>query len=842
MHTSNLLLLAGLLFSCAAPSLAVSSTSQAQVPSPESHLGRPVGTDFELADWDQVSSYYDALDEASPRVLVEKVGESTLGRDFLVTTISSEANMARLDEIRSMTAQIADPRGLSDEAKAKLLRDCPAVVFVSCSMHSTETAATEFGMKLSYTLATSDEAPYKATRDELVVVVIPTLNPDGLDEVVHWYRENVGGPFEGASLLRLYQHYVGHDNNRDWFGLSQVETRHVTRQIYSVWHPQVYWDVHQQGSTGERFFVPPFRDPLNPNLDAGIITGIDHIGSRALWDMTRAGKKGISTGVSYDMWWNGGNRNVPVRHNIIGLLTEAASVNIASPIFLEHSQLRAPGDLPGYQPSNQFPDPWPGGWWRLADIIDYEMAFASSLFGSVSRERELYLANAMEAAERAIEAGSSSSPKAWLLPPDNENLRGMKRLLDILLLGGVEVQIATADFTADGRNYPKGTLVVSRDQPYGSHVKDLFEVQRYPDGKAPYDVAGWTLPMLFGLRRVEVVQEFEVELVPVLVVPQEMSDLGWGEPALQNVLSGRDGDHWERIFNLVEGNSPVIWRAEGPGAGSFSVSGGFEEPAEITEVADGDKAAVVRDVTIESLPRIGIYSPWSGSMNEGWLRWVFDSYGIPFTVVRNEMIRAGRLEEFLDVLILPSVGGRQLDDGRSPGSVAAEYTLGLEPEGAVAVEEFVRGGGRLIAMQSSAKWAIDLFELPLIDATRGPEAGEFSCPGSILRTVPTVDEGGALAAGLPASIPVFFSRAAAWELDKEADNADQVDVLLRYAPTRLLMSGWIQEPEVIEDKAAWIRAKHGAGELHLFGFRPQYRSWSMATFPLLFRSILLGDK
>ncbi len=841
MPISKLLLGLGLFLSCASTSQAYPPQASGGVPSPASHLGRPVGTDFELADWDQVSAYHRALAAASPRVIVEKVGESTLGRDFLVTTISSEANMARLHEIREMTARIADPRGLTAAERARLIKESRAVVFVSCSMHSTETAATEFGMKLAHELATSTEEPFASAREELVVVMIPTVNPDGLDEVVHWYRENVGGPYEGASLLRLYQHYTGHDNNRDWFGLSQVETRHVTKQIYSVWHPQVYWDVHQQGSTGERFFVPPFRDPLNPNLDPGIITGIDNLGSRALWDMTRAGKQGISTGVSYDMWWNGGNRNVPVRHNIIGLLTEAASVNIASPIFLERSDLRAPGDLPAYQASNLFPDPWPGGWWRLSDIIEYEMEFARSLFGSVSRDRELYLANAMEAAERSIQAGLDSSPKAWLLPPDNQNRRAVKRLIDILILGGVEVQVATEDFEADARSYPKGTIVVSRNQPYGSHVKDLFEVQRYPEGKAPYDVAGWTLPMLFGLRRVEVVTNFEVALADVTQTPEQLTDLGWAGTADADILKGEDGDDWERIFDLLEAGSPITWRAEGDGAGSFAIAGAFPESPSSEPISDDD-GPKTRDITIDKLPRIGIYSPWSGTMNEGWLRWVFDSFGIPFTVVRNEMIRAGRIEDFLDVLILPSVGGRQLDRGRSPGSVADEYTLGLDPEGAVAIEEFVRGGGNLIAMQSSAAWAITLFDLPLSNAARGKDAGKFSCPGSVLRSVPTMKEGGPLAAGLPASIPMFFSRAAAWEIDKDAKDADTIDVLLRYAPTRVLMSGWIQEPAVIANKAAWVRATHGEGQVHLFGFRPQYRSWSMAAFPLLFRAVLLRDK
>lgn len=679
---------------------------------------------------------------------------------------------------------------------------------------------------------------FAAAREDMVVVIVPTLNPDGLDQVVHWYRENLGTAFEGTGLLELYQYYAGHDNNRDWFGLSQAETRMVTHQIYSVWHPQVYWDVHQQGQTEERFFVPPFRDPLNPNLDAGVISGIDALGSRALWDMTRGGHKGISTGVSYDMWWNGGNRNVPVRHNIIGLLTEAASVNIASPIFLEHRELGAPGDLPGYQPSNRFPDPWPGGWWRLADIIDYERAFGESLIGTLTRDREAFLSNAMDAATRAIEAGAESAPKAWILPADNSNGRSLRRLVDILMLGGVEVDVAQASFEADGRTWPKGSLVILRNQPYGSHVKDLFEVQRYPDGAAPYDVAGWTLPLLFGLRRVEVMADFEVEL-DRLDSPEDVAGAMGLDAAdvTTAVVDGSDGDMWAQLFAGLADGGTAQFRVEGTDAGKFTMGDGLDIALDPTTDA-APEGGVPVNRKVEGLPRIGVYSPWSGTMNEGWLRWVFDTYGVEFVTVRNEMIRAGQLDDFLDVLILPSVRGSSLDRGRSPGSVDERYTRGLDPEGAIAIEEFVRGGGNLIAMQSSAAWANELFEIGLVDVTRD---GGFSCPGSVLRAVPGT---GALAQGLPASLPFFFSRSAAWDLpDKKDERAKELglEVPLRYAPERVLFSGWIQAPEVIESKAAWVRAHPGSGVVNLFGFRPQYRSWSEAAFPLLFRAILLGD-
>ena len=603
----------------------------------------------------------------------------------------------------------------------------------------------------------------------------------------------------------------------------------MTEQIYKVWRPTVYWDVHQQGSTSERFFVPPFRDPLNPNLDAGVITGIDAIGSRALWDLTRAGFTGVSTGVSYDMWWNGGNRNVPVRHNIIGLLTEAASVDIASPIFLEKGRLRAPGDLPGYQPSNRFPKPWPGGWWRLRDIIDYEVAFGESLLGSLTRDRAAYVENAIAAAERAMDAvgvgGEPAAPRAWLLPPDNEDLRAVHRLVDILDRGGVEVHLATAAFEADGRSYPAGTVVVLRDQPYGQHVKDLFEVQRYPEGAPPYDVSGWTLPILFGLRRVEVVGELDPDLLAglerVATADELMERWGAGPPADPMPLTS--GTEWQALFAHLAGGGAATWRVDGADAGHVSLGDALDLDPKTAGKDD-------RNLLLEGLPRIGVYAPWSGTKNEGWLRWVLDQFGVPYTTLRNEAIRAGALGEVFDVIVLPSVGSGTLDRGRTPGSLPEQFERGLDPEGAIALEEFVRGGGRLVTMQSSASWAADLFDLGLDEVTSGAQG--FNCPGSVLRTLPG---SGDLAVGLEASVPIFFSSGLAWEPPSGAG----FEVPLVFADRRVLYSGFLEGEETLRGKAAWVRAAHGEGSIDLFGFRPQYRSWSEAAFPLLFRALLV---
>jgi hypothetical protein len=828
---------------------AASKASDAQQPrDPSAYLGRPLGADFHLPDWDTVRGYFDELAARSPRVRFEQVGTTTEGRPFGLSIISSEENLARLEELREHAKVIADPRGHSDERVAQALVDGKLFLMVSCNMHSTETASPQFAMRFAHDLATSGEEPWASARENLVVFLMPTINPDGLDHVSHWYHEHVGTEFEATGLTKLYQYYTGHDNNRDWFALTQEETRIVTRLLYQEWHPQVYWDVHEQGNRGERMFVPPFRDPLNPHLDPLVITGIDALGSRALWDMTRAGLTGISTGVSYDMWWNGGNRNVPVRHNIIGLLTEVANVDLASPVWRPATSLRAPRGVDGgYAPSHRFPAPWPGGWWRIGDIIDYEHAFSKSLLASLAREPSQWMSNSLMAARRNIERARAFPASAWLLPSDSPDREAARRFAEILMLSGVEVYAAPDGVDADGRSYPPGTLVVPMDQPYAVHVQDLFALQVYPDGDRPYDVAGWTLPLLFGLRRVEVRGEVEGVLKRVEDPAAAIAGFAGRKPGARGLsgwMDAADGDAWMEGWRALETGQPL-------GAGLADGVMWLGPGQEARRSAD----SFAMHQTIARMPRIGVYTPWSGSMDEGWLRWVLDRFGVRYVSVRNEMLRAGKLEDFLDVLVIASVSGRQLDSGRSPLGSPPEISGGLAPEGAIAVEEFVRGGGRLVALGSSTSWAVELFGIPVRDAARDPE---FSCPGSVVRVVPereaatyvdkntpatrTLEPASFHVAGLPSSMAVFFSGSSAWELDEDAQKRDggpTPTVLLRYAPTRTLLSGFMDKPEAVAGKPAWSAVEHGLGEVHLFGFRPQYRGWSEAAFHLLFRAMLL---
>jgi len=805
--------------SCAA--LALSSLVAAQLPTrPDVHLGHALGADFELPDWGQVRGYFAKLDQESARVTVSKVGTTTEGRDFVLAVITSETNHAQLDQLKRYAAICHDPRGRSPEEQSAALEHGKPIVFISCAMHATECASPQFAMQFAWELATSDEEPYRSARENCVVLLAPSLNPDGLDHVVEWYRRTVHTPYENAELPKLYQYYCGHDNNRDWFALTQAETRIVTRLLYHEWRPQVYWDVHQQGSTQERLFVPPFRDPLDPNLDPGMVCGMNLLGTRAQFDLTREGKTGVATGGTYDMWWNGGNRNVPVRHNIVGLLTEAASAQLASPLFVPLSRLSSPTGAKEYRASNAFPAPWPGGWWRIGDIIAYELAFGRSLLGSLARERRFWLANQLEAAGRTVRGEVPGAPAAWVIPATNAERGATLRLADILLQSGVELDAAQESFTLEGRSWPAGSLVIQAAQPYMRHVKDLFEVQEYPQGDPPYDVAGWTLPALFGVDAAEL-------HAPVGAKLARLKDLAAVEKALgeapANGLGLRDSAAWKRVFaSLAQGER---WHVGQDKQRRAVFAAGAAPSGGVSSSSASDSAP-----NLSRLPRIGVVAPWSGSMDEGWMRWVFDSFGLKFATLRYETLRAGDLRSLFDVIVLPSLGERELDHGRAEGSVFDELAGGLDPEGAIAVEEFVRGGGTLVATGSACDWTIGLFKLGLTETTTGAEAKDFSCPGSVLRTIPEASE---FTAGLDDSVAIFGSNPKAW---KVAGNA--AEVLLRYAPTRTLISGYLMKPEALAGQAAWVRATHGQGAVHLFGFRPHYRGWSQAAFQLLFRALL----
>jgi len=797
---------------------------------PSAAVGFEPGADSMLADWKQVSSYLNGLAQRSPYVHVDTLGRTTEGRPFLLLAITSPANQARLAAIKRGQQLLADPRLLTDATLADLRRAQPAVILISNNIHSTEIASSQMGMTLAYRLAT--DPVLTRLLDSLVVLMIPSMNPDGLDTVVSWYRRYKGTPYEGGPLPWLYHKYVGHDNNRDWFMVTQAETRLVTRMLYTEWFPEVVYDVHQMGANGVRLFAPPFADPVNPNLDPALVAGINLVGVQMASALYDAGETGIAHQERYDLWWHGGFRSTPTRHNMIGVLTEAASVRIASPITFAPDSVRQPGRGVNY------PEPWPGGTWRLGDIVRYELIASEALVRLAARDRLPFIDRFVGLGSRAVAAGRAGHPFAYVLPPNQRDPEAWAGLANVLLTGKVEVWRAAEGFTAGGRAYPAGSLVVPMAQPYRAHAKDLLEVQHYTpvNDRPPYDVAGWTLPFTMGVGAEVVEEPFTANLVKVdSVVPPPGRIEGRGE---MFVLHNRTNGESRAVAALltaaqsvtVSGDSLIV---RGPQArrilGEQAALHGFT----VTAVP----IAPVTGKRVRQMPRIALYQPWTGNIDEGWTRWVFEQYGITYTTVHDSDLRRGKLRQRFDVIVLPNESARGLLQGVDSTRIPVQYAGGMGEAGADAVSEFVRGGGTLVCLDGSSNFAISRLNLPVVNVlgggASGPQVSLFYAPGSIFGVALGGGRGSPVTVGVPDSLKIYFENSAAFTVSGTAR------ALATY-PAQPLRSGYARFQERLEGKAALVEVPVGSGRVILFGMRPQFRGQTHGTFKLLFNAVLLA--
>ncbi|TKJ36165.1 MAG: peptidase M14 [Planctomycetes bacterium B3_Pla] len=846
----------------------------AQVQEPEALIGHQVGADYKLARYEKIREYFQHVADNSRRVNVREIGVTTEGRDMFIAEITDDASPALIEKAMTSQKQIADPRLIKDDRhEQELIANAKVVVLVNCNLHSTEIASSQMAMELLYDLATGTSPEIEEILKRTVIVLIPSANPDGLDKVIDWYERSLGKPWEGTGMPWLYQKYAGHDNNRDWFMLNLTETRLVTRVIYKQWLPNILYDIHQMGNSGARLFVPPFFDPKNPNVhplnDHMMMIIGGHMGAA----LSRAGKKGILNSAMYDNWWQGGFRTTAYRHNITGLLTEAASVLIASPIFQRKSELTGSRrGMPNYAIATNFPDPWPGGWWRLRDIVEYEKIACMSLFTLTARYHDLVKSNTIKQARDAIQRGGSEPPFAWLVPPDQVDAQTATEMLSILHATGIEVHRAQEEFTADGVPYPAGTYILYCAQPYRAHLNDMMERQVYPNRssypggppEAPYDTAGWTLPLQMGVRSVSVNQPFECRARELETVALPAGKVAEASDDIRGyVVRAGANDNYRLANRLFKAgirfqmiSSPSRWKGtpgnEMPRGSLFIPDANGAAPkllvgisTELIGVGQGypEKTAAFRDV---SPPRLGLYQPWTASKDEGWTRLVLDNFEFAYTSVHNAEIRAGNLRERYDCLVLPSVSSSSIIKGRAVDTTEPQYVGGIGSEGIVTLQDFVQDGGALVCIDRSCNLPIGNFNIPVRNVLAGKSSKDFFCPGSILRV--WVDQEHPVGYGCPEWISGYFTRSQAFELIEESKKDDKdrrspdvrfpARVVARYSDTVLLESGWIKGAELIADKPAIVEVQYGKGKIILLGFAVQHRGQPHGTFRLLFNSIL----
>lgn len=820
IHRLIIKCLALLLFIAAfsGPSFAQRSAAQSPaIPSPKSVLGFTPGDDRTIAGWPQITDYFERLDRASDRVLVQTLGQSTLKRPLIVAFISARENILALPKYKEIQQQLADPRKVTnDPQRDRLFANGKTVVAISCSIHSTEIVASQMSMQLAYELATAQDAETREILQNTILLLIPSPNPDGIDIVANWYRKTLGTAYEGREPPELYHHYAGHDDNRDWFMLNLKETQLITRLLWHDWFPQIVYDVHQQGSNGSRFFIPPFYDPPNPNISPVLLRQVGFIGHKVAADLQAAGFKGVLTNALYDTWWHGGFRTAPYFHNSIGILSEAASARLMTPSTVTTEQLaRATtrGMRNATEATTNFPDPWPAGQWRPRDIMDMEMIAARSILEMAAKFRAEYLRTFYELGRKNLELpANKGEPIAYLIPAGQARDESVAKLVGSLIDQGVEVfrldrelhavlatpvlrrtnpvteklgTYRTASSLSAMQEVPLGSYIVFLNQPQRTNILALFEPQIYPnrltplgEAERPYDVAGWTLPLQLGVE------------APTVITIRETAS--------------------ERKMTLLKGANEV--RADL----ALALKKGDESPI---------KNPLKQPV------RVGIYKGSMGNMDEGWTRFVFDTFNVPYTSIRDVDMRQGGLNSKFDAVILSSQAATQIINGNAAGTLPTEYTGGIGDAGVKNLKEFVKNGGRLICFDNACDLAIKEFNLPLRNTLEGVRSSEFYCPGSIVAL--EVDTRHPIAAMLPSTLPAYFINSSAYTATSDAG----MRVIARYAKENVLLSGWLLGEDKLSGQIALAEVNVGKGRIVLFGFRPQHRGQSWATLPLIWNAL-----
>jgi hypothetical protein len=384
------------------------------VTSPVQAFGFEPGTDRKLADWKELTAYYQKVASQSDRVRYEELGKTMEGRPFVMLTVSAPENLAHLAEYKEIVTKLSDPRTTSPEEAKTLIVKGKTVVIITFNIHSTEIASAQTAATFIYRMATSNDPDVVATLKNVILLLIPSQNPDGEQLVVDWYKKTLGTPSEGSSPPVLYAKYVGHDDNRDWVGLTQLETQHTAKAI-NEWHPQILYDLHQQGADAPRLFLPPWVDPIDPNVDPLLVFSMNALGMRTAHDVASTGKTGVLTHGVYDFW-------SPLRDYIslrggLRILTESASANIATPIEVPFDKLGTGIGYDAKVAAWNYPNPWKGGTWHLGDIVAYQMDALASITKSAATDRDITVNDPSKLTDSPVLANvlekQLGAPKIW---------------------------------------------------------------------------------------------------------------------------------------------------------------------------------------------------------------------------------------------------------------------------------------------------------------------------------------------------------------------------------------------------------------------------------------------
>jgi len=886
--TSRKIFLAAFLFPLA---LFAQRTS---ITTPKEFLGFNIGDDYQIASYTQLEAYWKKLASQSDRMRLVDIGKTAEGRTQYMAIITSPANLKNLAHYKEISQKLAHAGGVTEEQAHALAREGKAIVWIDGGLHASESVGAQQLMETVYQFVSkTDPETMRFLNDAIILCV--QANPDGQELVANWYlRESDPLKRSLDRLPKLYNKYIGHDDNRDFYMSNMPETTNMNKQMFIEWFPQIVYDHHQTGPAGAVIFMPPFRDPFNFNLDPLIPLGIELVGSAMHSRLVEEGKGGsaMRSGSNYSTWWNGGLRTIAYFHNSIGLLTEI----IGNPTPIDIAL------VPGKQlPSGDWPLPIAPGKWHYRQSIDYDVTNNRAVLDVATRYRETFLFNSWRMGMNSIEKGNKDTwtitpkriealeaagkanagrggtvpsnlyetvlhdrshrdPRGYIIPADQPDFPTATKFVNALLKNGLTVLKANAAFTVADKNYPAGSYVVKAAQAFRPHVMDMFEPQDHPNDfkvpggppTTPYDITGWTLAMQMGVQFDRIPDGFDGPFVKItgLLDPPPAKFQDVPNPA-GYLISHRENDSFILVNRLLKAKCDVywsgsndIWVTASPAARTI-----LETGAKQLGVAVQAAAKMPAGKTMKLSPvRVGLYDQYGGIAPSGWTRWLLEQFEFPVEVVYPKTLDAGNLRSRFDVLLFTdgafsANGGGRGGGGRGgeaevdPATVPAEYRerIGrISRDKTIAeIKRFVEAGGEAITIGSSTSMA-GLMGVPVQNSLAGLGSEKFYIPGSLLKA--KVDNTNPLAYGMPDQVDIFFDNSPAFKL-----GAGAVTPVAKYEGKDVLDSGWAWGQQYLDGGVAIADAPLGEGKVVLFGPEVVFRAQPHGTFKFLFNAIYYGS-
>ncbi len=884
--------------------IACSISSMAQeIPNPKSHFGFAIGDDYQLANFTQTEAYFKKLAASSNRIKMVEIGKTEEGRSQLMLIVTSPENHQRLERLKTISQKMARAEMGAEEAKA-LAKEGKAVVWIDGGLHANETVGIHQLIQTAYLLASRTDAETKTILED-VVILMTHANPDGQELQSDWYmREPDPKKRSLAGLPRMYQKYAGHDNNRDFFMLNLRETQNMGRQLFVEWIPQIMYNHHQAGPAGTIVAGPPYRDPYNYVFDPIVMTSLDAVGAAMHNRMNVEQKPGYTqrNGSVFSTWYNGGLRTTTYFHNMIGLLTEIVGGPNPYEVPLVPWRLLPNGDSP---------NPVAPKKWFFKDAIDYSVSLNYAVLNYAARHRDELLLNIYQMGRNSIERGSRDhwsfspkkleaiqraykaenpsttpgrggmpvkyyeevmkkaelrDPRGFIIPADQADFATAIRFLNALIRTGVIVQEATADFTVQGKNYPKGSYIVKADQAFRPHVLDMFEPQDHPNDfkfeggppTAPYDAAGWTLAYLTGTKFDRILEGFEgpfkaLQPGDLISLPVKAVPAGSGY-----LLSAKANESYKAVNLLLKAGVDVL---RDKASGDFYITGS----AKARQILASKEAGLVQSIKAAKRPdnslkvqpsRIAIWDNYGGSMPSGWMRYIMEQFNYEATVIYPPDIDAGNLKSKYDVIVfvggsIPAYVANATDAARviTPGPAGDIPEMYRSRIGRVTQEksipqlkEFLRQGGKVVTIGSATNLVAHL-ELPvrnaMVEQVNGEEkrlpAEKYYVPGSVLQ----VDVAPHTAAnwGLSELVDVYFDNSPVFKLNAEAIASAQIKPLAWFSNGSPLRSGWAWGQNYLQEGIVAFESTYGKGKLLAFGPEITFRSQTHGTFKWLFNQL-----